>query len=108
MILASGVYPLEWKSDRRIPLFKKGSKLNVTNFRMIAIHSVFRKLFNKIMERRVRSFVKLDDAQAGFRPKRRTTDHAFVLHDLITRASRNKAENIFVIVLDFSYATFLF
>ena len=92
LIFESGDFPDEWKIDRRLPFFKAGSKLDVKKYRLLAIHSVFRKLFNKILERRIRSSLALDEAQAGFRPERRATDHAFVLHDIICERSHSKTK----------------
>ena len=47
-ILKTGIFPEKWKNDRRTPIHKKGSK------RLLAIHSVFRKVFSTIIERRKR------------------------------------------------------
>jgi len=53
----------------------------------------------------MRSFIELDDAQAGFRPNRRATDHAFVLHDIIREHAQSRSrDKTFVLVLDFSKA----
>ena len=107
LILNSKTYPTEWKYDRRIPLFKSGNRLITSNFRMIAIHSVFRKLINKIFEKRIRSIIQLQDTQAGFRPKRRTSDQAFMLHDLIHTHSKSRKKDkktMFIMGIDFSKA----
>ena len=102
----SGSFPQNWKSDRRIPLYKqKGSKTDVEKYRLIAIHSVFRKLFCTIFDKRIRSFISLDDSQNGFRKNRRCTDHAFVLRDTIKSHFAKKSQNnLHVIILDFSKA----
>ena len=104
-ILKNGFYPRQWKKDRRIPLFKAGDHCDVKKYRLIAIHSVFRKLFNKIIEKRIRAFIELDDAQAGFRPERRPSDNAFILNDIIQRHShsKDKADTV-ILALDFSKA----
>ena len=75
-ILATNACPEEWKYDRRRPIQKSGNKLDRKNIRWIAVHSVFRKLFAKIIDKRIRSFVEIQDSQAGFRPARRTSDQA--------------------------------
>ena len=104
-VFTSGVFPTGWKTDRRIPIHKKGPKTKVTKYRLIAIHSVFRKLFCTIIDRRIRSFVTLDDAQAGFRSGRRCTDHVFVIRDIIKSRFLSRGEkDLFVLVIDFSKA----
>ena len=70
---------------------------------MIAIHSVVRKVFTKIMDTRIRSFTKLDDAQNGFRKDRRCCDHAAIMHDLIRNARNRKAE-LYIAIFDFQKA----
>jgi len=74
----------------------------VSNYRLLAIHSVFRKILCCILHERIRSFIKLDDAQNGFRPNRRGTDNALILNNLILETSRNKGA--YIIVVDFSKA----
>jgi len=76
--MAANFYPAEWKYDRRTPIQKPGSKLDRKNIRWIAVHSVFRKLFSKIIDKRIRSFIEIHDSQAGFRPTRRTSDQALI------------------------------
>ena len=102
-IFDSEYFPIPWKTDRRVPIFKKGSRLDVSMYRLIAVHSIFRKLFCSIIDKRIRSFIHLDDAQNGFRPGRKCTDHIFVLRDLI-RLHHRKKKKFFVAVLDFSKA----
>ena len=43
IIFETSYYPLEWKSDRRIIIYKSDGKTKVKNYRLIAIHSIFRK-----------------------------------------------------------------
>ena len=97
--------PAQWKTDRRTPIHKKGSKADVTKYRLIAIHSIFRKLFCTIIDKRIREFVALDDAQAGFRPGRRCTDHVFVIRDTIKSHFRRRGrKDLYVVIIDFSKA----
>ena len=74
----------------------------MSNYRLIAIHSVFRKLLCSIIHERIRGFIKLDDAQNGFRANRRGTDNALILSNLIKE--RSLGAGAYVIVVDFSKA----
>lgn len=60
-ILGSGDWPVQWKTDLRTPLFKKSDRKKCDNYRFIAINSVFRKLFCKIIDARLRATVDTDD-----------------------------------------------
>ena len=61
-ILRSGEFPQEWKTDRRIPIYKSGGRASVGNYRLVAIHSVFRKIICTIIHNRKTTFIALDDA----------------------------------------------
>jgi len=101
-VLNSGNFPNQWKTDKRIPLYKSGGKTVVSNYRLIAIHSVFRKIFCTILHERIRSFIKLDDAQNGFRENRRGSDNALILNNVIQQCTRGNGA--YIIVIDFSKA----
>ena len=101
-ILQSGKFPKKWKTDRRKPIFKSGDRTSVNNYRLLAIHSIFRKIFCTVLLQRLTEIVSLDDAQNGFRQNRRGTDNALIIHNMI-RQARNK-QGCYIIVIDFSKA----
>ena len=83
-ILLSGKVPKQLKIDRRQPIFKKGGdKTCVSDYRLLAIHSVFRKVLCTILNNRIRSVINLDDSQNGFRKNRRGTDNILILNNLM-------------------------
>lgn len=69
-------YPDIWKLSRVVPV-PKSSGSEVSDYRPIAVLSVFGKLFESILQRRISSQVgnRLNDAQHGFRPGRSTTSN---------------------------------
>ena len=95
------------ETDRRLPIHQTGSTAEVDNYRLLAIHSIFRKLYCTIIDRRIRSFVQLDDAQNGFRNNRRTTDNIILVQNLIRQTNRRK-EGAYLFVADFrkDFATY--
>ena len=101
-ILDTGKFPKKWKTDRRKPIFKSGDKTSVANYRLLAIHSVFRKIFCSILHERLKKIIELDDAQNGFRANRRGTNNAMIPRNIIKQAQAN--EGCFIIVIDFSKA----
>jgi ribonuclease HI len=104
-ILESGTFPSDWKIDKRIPLFKKGSKIDPDNYRPIAIHSVFRKIYCNIIHNRLEKIVQLHPDQYGFQKDRRCSDHTAVLRNLIRKHFKQKSQGeLFIAVFDFSKA----
>ena len=70
---ASGVFPDVLKVAKTIPLHKGGSTLEVNNFRPISLLSIFDKIIEKLMHKRLYDFFEENDLlykkQFGFRRK---------------------------------------
>ena len=75
--LSNGVVPQTLKIAKVIPLFKKGDVSEMSNYRPISLLSVFNKLLEKIVYKRVYSFLTknnlLYEYQFGFREKHSTS-----------------------------------
>ena len=103
----SGIFPDVLKIARVIPLFKSGDRNCIGNYRPISLLPVFSKIFEKLIHKRVLSFLDkhnvLYNKQFGFR-KRHSTIHA--LNTAITQIihSLNRNDTVFGIFLDFSKA----
>jgi len=69
--LNSGVFPDIWKTAKVKPLYKKGDKYDMKNYRPISIIPVLAKLLERLMYNRIISFLYeskiLSEAQNGFR-----------------------------------------
>jgi hypothetical protein len=69
--LNSGVFPDVWKTAKVKPLYKKGEKYDMRNYRPISIIPVFAKLLERLMYNRIISFLYKNkiflEAQNGFR-----------------------------------------
>jgi hypothetical protein len=69
--LRSGGFSDEWKAAKVKPLFKKGGRYNIQNYRPISIISVFAKLLERFMFNKLIPFLYenkiLTEAQNGFR-----------------------------------------
>ncbi len=67
----SGIFPNSLKHSRVIPVFKKGSKSEMSNYRPISITNPLAKVLEKLMHVRMTSFINkfhlLYDFQYGFR-----------------------------------------
>lgn len=43
--IRDGIFPTQWKKARIVPIYKKGDRSNITNYRPVSILSTFSKLF---------------------------------------------------------------
>ena len=70
-------WPQDWKRSVFIPIPKKDSAKECSNYHTIAFISHASKVMIKILQARLQQYMnrELPDAQAGFRKVRRTRDH---------------------------------
>src|SRR5580698_5591187 len=79
-IVKEGRIPDDWRKSWMVCVYKgKGDALNCGSYRGIKLLDQAMKVFEKILETQLRSKVKLDDMQFGFRPGKGTTDAIFVI-----------------------------
>ena len=73
-VLVEGM-PQSWRKSELSPLYKgKGSVLECGNYRGIKLMAHTMKLWERIIDHRIRQIVELDDIQFGFRKGRSTTE----------------------------------
>ena len=105
--LVNGIVPQELKIAKVIPLFKNGDATIVNNYRPVSVLPLFSKILEKIMYKRLLSFINkhkiLHDYQFGFRKNHGTDLALIIIMDKITQALQNK-ENVIGVFLDFSKA----
>ena len=68
--------PNDWKGAVILPVYKKGSRLDCTNYRGISLMSVVGKVFAWVLNERVKGLTvdKAMNEQGGFRAGRRCND----------------------------------
>ena len=68
--LRTGRNPPDWKKSRVTPIFKSGDKTDPGNYRPISILSSVMKVFEKLLDKQVRQYLKdnniLSKCQSGF------------------------------------------
>ena len=107
LILNYGYCPQKWCKGRIVSIHKKGDPSLPSNYRGITITSVIGKLFNSILNNRLCVHLEeqnmLCQEQAGFRRKHRTSDHMFILKNIM---SKYKLENkpLYIAFIDFKQA----
>ena len=67
----TGIFPHDWNCSKVMPLFKKGERRDLNNYRPISIIPVVAKVFERIIYNQVSSFLVdnnlLRSSQSGFR-----------------------------------------
>lgn len=88
--LSTGVVPDSFKLASVIPIYKEASQINVSNYRPISLLSIFNRVLEKIMFKRLISFIDnakiLYNKQFGFRLKHSTLQAILSITDKIQGA----------------------
>lgn len=97
--------PKDWEIGLIVPIYKKGDNKDCNNYRGITLLSTIMKLFEKIMEKRLRKEIepKLTEAQSGFRKGRSTQDHVFTIKEIIKR-TLSRAKTVYLAFMDMEKA----
>ncbi|KAK3565057.1 hypothetical protein QTP86_032482, partial [Hemibagrus guttatus] len=85
-VLESERMPEEWRRSVLVPIFKnKGDVQSCSNFRGIKLMSHTMKLWERVVEARLRKAVEICEQQYGFMPRKSTTDAIFALRILMEK-----------------------
>ena len=75
--------PEEWKKSELVPIYKqKGGPLECGNVTGIKLLEHGMKMFEKIVERRLRKLITVNNMQFGLSPRKGTTDAVFIIQQL--------------------------
>lgn len=105
LCLKTGVFPDRWKLSRVCPIFKKGDKLNVENYRPITIICNFAKVFEISLYDGIYNNIRgqISSYQHGFVKSRSTVTNLFSVTQFISEAI-DAGKQVDVIYTDFSKA----
>ncbi|KAK3565383.1 hypothetical protein QTP86_007361 [Hemibagrus guttatus] len=85
-VLESEKMPEEWRRSVLVPIFKnKGDVQSCSNYRGIKLMSHTMKLWESVVEARLRKVVEICEQQYGFMPRKSTTDAIFALRILMEK-----------------------
>ncbi|KAK3532174.1 hypothetical protein QTP86_009195 [Hemibagrus guttatus] len=85
-VLESERMPGEWRRSVLVPIFKnKGDVQSCSNYRGIKLMSHTVKLWERVVEARLRKVVEICEQQYGFMPRKSTTDAIFALRILMEK-----------------------
>lgn len=92
--IRQNVFPHVWKKSRVIPLHKKDSKLEITNYRPISLCPVGSKVLEKVVNKQILHYLTVNNIlpqnQFGFRPKNRTSHLLLKAINTIEQSQLNK------------------
>ena len=100
-----GVAPRDWKTAIIVPIHKKGSRLECTNYRGISLLSVVGKVFARVLNDRVKGLTEgsVMDEQGGFRSGRGCIDQVFAVKQVIEKMIE-KDRVMFMVFIDLEKA----
>ena len=102
-----GIFPQALKTARVVPIFKSGSKTDVSNYRPISLLASFSKIYEKLMHKRIVDFMEMNGSlheyQYGFRAGR-SCEHALLNAQSHILDSLSKNQISLLLLIDFSKA----
>ena len=105
--MTKGVFPQILKTSRITPIFKKGDAERFENYRPVSTLPIFGKIFEKVLYRRLVSFLDskgvLNECQFGFR-KNHSTVHAIHHSVDIVKEALGRGQEVLGIFIDLSKA----
>lgn len=94
--LSHGVVPKSWKEANVIPLYKKGDRSDINNYRPVSILPCLSKILERIVFKHVFNYFRdnnlLTPHQSGFRPGDSTVNQLSYLYHVFAHALDNKKE----------------
>ena len=102
-VLYLATYPTCWTVAKFLPIFKKGDKDDVRNYRGINIINSIAKLYDTILGSRLEQWFTPFREQAGAQRGRGCTEHIVTLR-LLMDIARKKKKKLYVTFVDFSSA----
>ena len=103
-IFRSNKMPDEWRRSILVPIFKnKGDVQNCTNYRGIKLMSHTMKLWERVIEHRLRRTTTVSKNQFGFMPGRSTMEAIFLIRQLMER-HREQKKDVHMIFIDLEKA----
>ncbi|KAH1266916.1 UPF0183 protein [Glycine max] len=103
-IMRSKCMPEEWRRSTLVPIYKnKGDIQNCANYRGIKLMSYTMKLWERVIERRLRKETQVTENQFGFMPGRSTMEAIYLLRRVMEQY-RMDQQDLHLIFIDLEKA----
>nr|CDJ90886.1 Endonuclease exonuclease phosphatase and RNA-directed DNA polymerase (reverse transcriptase) domain containing protein [Haemonchus contortus] len=103
-VTAKGRIPDAWRRSTIAPIFKqKGDAMDCSNYRGIRLTAHTMKLYERLVDSRLRELVPISEEQFGFMPERSTTDAIFIARQIMEKY-REKRRPCYLAFLDLEKA----
>ena len=98
-VVREGKIPSEWELSTLIPIYKgKGDPMECGSYRVVKLLEHGMKVLERVMERRLRRKVNIDNMQFGFMPGKGTVDAIFIVRQLQERFLEKKKDLFYTFV----------
>ena len=98
------MFLFEWRESTIVPIYKdKGDIQDCNNYRGIKLMSHTLKLYERIIDKRLRQETSISDCQFGFMPGRSTMDAVFAIRQLLEKYLE-KEKPLFLVFIDLEKA----
>ena len=96
--------PYDWRMNTVVPIYKKkGSVMDCASYRGVKLLEHGMKDVERLLEKRLRRFVKVDQMQFGFKPGKSTVDTIFILRRM-QESYLEKNRKLFICFVDLEKA----
>lgn len=105
-IWRKGGIPEDWNKGIICPIFKKGERREVKNYRGITLMDTVYKIYVNILNRKLmeETEMKLQETQFGFRKERGSIDAIYIMNYIINRELKKKGGKVFAFFADLKAA----
>ena len=94
--ILQGTFPEKLKLAKVVPVYKSDDATDPNNYRPISLLSIFNRIFEKLVYKRLKSFLEVNDvfykSQYGFREKH-STQHAIL--DIVNKIQSNMDKGMY-------------
>jgi len=98
-ILRNGFVPESLKLARTVLIYKKGDKNECSNWRTISVCSIIRRIIERVVERKLRRFIQLNENQRGFMAMPGTFINTSLV-DCVLKSAKQDKKDVAIVFLD--------